>query len=331
VTRVVAAARELRKAYGGVRALDGVTVEIAGGATGLLGANGAGKSTLLKAILGLVRPDAGSIEVLGVDVGANPNEIRRRIGYMPEHDCLPLSMQAHDFVVHMAEMRGLPRRAAVLRASEVLFQVGLEEERSRLIGTYSLGMKQRTKLAQALVHAPELVILDEPTNGLDPAGRAEMLALIHRVAHDLGVDVIISSHVLEDIRRTCDQVVVLREGRLVAAQTVAELAHGEDTGLVVRTSERPEALVALLRERGIGASLDATLGVRTPASDAATRDAVRDAVAELGCGLRSLGSGDHAFEDALVTAIESGSALAAAESGTRTAGVAAPGTDGDDA
>lgn len=312
MTSVVAAARDLHKAYGSVRALDGVTVEIVGGATGLLGANGAGKSTLLKAILGLVRPDSGSLEVLGVDVDADPTEIRRRIGYMPEHDCLPLSMQAHDFVVHMAEMRGLPRRAAVLRASEVLFQVGLEEERARLIGTYSLGMKQRTKLAQALVHAPELVILDEPTNGLDPAGRAEMLALIHRVAHDLGVDVIISSHVLEDIRRTCDQVIVLREGRLVAAQTVDELAHGEDTGLVVRTSERPEALVALLRERGIGASLAGTLGVRTPASDSATRDAVRDAVADLGVGLRSLGSGDRSFEDALVTAIETGTALTAA-------------------
>lgn len=308
MTRVVVAARELHKAYGSVTALDGVTVHIAEGATGLLGANGAGKSTLLKAILGLVRPDSGSLQVLGVDVHAEPTEVRRRIGYMPEHDCLPLTMQAHDFVVHMAEMRGLPRRAAVLRASEVLFQVGLEEERARLIGTYSLGMKQRTKLAQALVHAPELVILDEPTNGLDPAGRTEMLALIHRVAHDLGVDVIISSHVLEDIRRTCDQVVVLREGRLVAAQTVDELAEGEETGLVVRTSERPEALVALLRERGIAASLDGSVGIRTTTSDPVTRDAVRDAADELGCGLRALGSGDRSFEDALVTAIESGGA-----------------------
>jgi ABC-2 type transport system ATP-binding protein len=312
VSTVVVAARELRKTYGTIRALDGVTIEIGAGATGLLGANGAGKSTLLKAILGLVRPEAGDLQVLGVDVGSEPGEVRRRIGYMPEHECLPLSMQAHDFVVHMAEMRGLPRRAAVLRASEVLFQVGLEEERSRLIGTYSLGMKQRTKLAQALVHAPELVILDEPTNGLDPAGRAEMLALVHRVAHDLGVDVVISSHVLEDIRRTCDQVVVLREGRVVAAQTVDELARGEDGGLVVRTAERPEALVALLRERGVDATLDAGRAVHTPASDPTTRDAVRDAAAELGCGLRSLGTGDHAFEDALVSAIESGTAAAEA-------------------
>ena len=305
---VVVAARELRKSYGDVRALDGVSVEFVHGATGLLGANGAGKSTLLKAILGLVHPDAGTLSVLGVDAGVEPMEVRRRIGYMPEHDCLPLTMQAHDFIVHMAEMRGLPRRAAVLRASEVLFQVGLEEERTRLIGTYSLGMKQRTKLAQALVHAPELVILDEPTNGLDPSGRAEMLALIHRVAHDLGVDVVISSHVLEDIRRTCDQVVVLREGRVVAAQTIGELTRGEDAGLVIRTAERPEALAEALRDVGIEATLDGSGAVRTPASDPGTLDAVRDAAARLGCGLRSLGSGDHAFEDALVEAIESGEA-----------------------
>ena len=179
------------KRYGAVQALDGVTVEIEERATGLLGANGAGKSTLMKALLGLVEPDAGTVEVLGIDAAQHPGEIRRRLGYMPELDCLPLDMTARDLVVHMAELRGLPRRAAVLRASEVLFQVGLEEERSRLIRTFSTGMKQRTKLAQAIVHAPELVVLDEPTNGLDPSGRDEMLSLVRRLSSDLGIAVLL--------------------------------------------------------------------------------------------------------------------------------------------
>ena len=137
---------------------------------------------------------------------------------MPEHSCLPLGMTARDLVVHMGELRGLPRRVAVLRASEVLFQVGLEEERSRLIRTFSVGMKQRTNLAQAIVHSPGLVILDEPTNGLDPAGREEMLTLVRRLSAELGIAVVMSSHVLEDVARTCDSVIVLREGRVAATR-----------------------------------------------------------------------------------------------------------------
>ena len=150
--------------------------------------------------------------MLGLDAARQSWDVRRRLGYMPEHDCLPLGMTAADFVVHMAELRGLPHRAAVLRGSEVLFHVGLEEERSRLISTFSVGMRQRTNLAQAIVHSPRLVILDEPTNGLDPAGRDEMLHLVRRLSTELGIAVIMSSHVLEDIARTCDAVVVLREG-----------------------------------------------------------------------------------------------------------------------
>ena len=177
VSDVAIFADSVVKTYGSVTALDGVSVESDDLAVGLLGANGAGKSTFMKALLGLVRPDKGSLRVLGIDAAASGHELRRRIGYMPEHECLPRAMAARDLVVHLGELRGLPRRVAVLRASEVLFQVGLEEERSRLIGTFSTGMRQRVKLAQALVHAPELVVLDEPTNGLDPAGpRRDALA-----------------------------------------------------------------------------------------------------------------------------------------------------------
>ena len=211
------AARGLSVSYGSIRALDDVSLDVDALAIGLLGANGAGKSTLMKVLLGLVQPDGGAVAVLGVDAIERASEIRRRVGYMPEHDCLPTAMTARDLVVHLAELRGLPAPPAVLRASETLFQVGLEEERSRLIGTFSTGMKQRAKLAQALVHAPELVVLDEPTNGLDPAGREEMLPLVRRLSSELGIAVLLSSHVLEDVERTCDAVVLLRDGTVVSA------------------------------------------------------------------------------------------------------------------
>ena len=198
----------------------------------------------MRLLLGLVRPDAGGVSVLGVNAARDAAEVRRRLGYMPELDCLPLEMTARDLVVHMAELRGLPRRDAVLRASEVLFQVGLEEERSRLIRTFSTGMKQRAKLAQALVHSPELVVLDEPTNGLDPSGREEMLALVRRLSSELGIAVLLSSHVLEDVTRTCDAVVVLREGRVVTAGRIDEMEGLAGDGVLVRATGDLEAFAA---------------------------------------------------------------------------------------
>ena len=215
------------KRFGQVTALDDVSTSVTSPALGLLGANGAGKSTFMKAMLGLVTPDSGQVRVLGMDAAHQAREIRRMLGYMPENMCLPMGMTARDFIVHMGELRGLPRRVAVLRASEVLFQVGLEEERSRLIRTFSIGMKQRTNLAQAIVHSPSLVILDEPTNGLDPAGREEMLTLVRRLSAELGIAVIMSSHVLEDVVRTCDAVVVLRDGSVAASRTLADAAGAE--------------------------------------------------------------------------------------------------------
>ena len=216
------------KRYGQVTALDDVSATVTSPALGLLGANGAGKSTFMKSMLGLVKPDSGQVRVLGMDAAHQAREIRRLLGYMPENMCLPLGMTARDFIVHMGELRGLPRRVAVLRASEVLFQVGLEEERSRLIRTFSIGMRQRTNLAQAIVHSPSLVILDEPTNGLDPAGREEMLALVRRLSAELGIAVIMSSHVLEDVVRTCDAVVVLRDGRVAGSRTLADASGASE-------------------------------------------------------------------------------------------------------
>jgi ABC-2 type transport system ATP-binding protein len=294
----------LVKRFGAVTALDGVTLALDAPATGLLGANGAGKSTLMRLLLGLVRPDEGGVSVLGVDAARDAAEVRRRLGYMPELDCLPLEMTARDLVVHMAELRGLPRRHAVLRASEVLFQVGLEEERSRLIRTFSTGMKQRAKLAQALVHSPELVVLDEPTNGLDPSGREEMLALVRRLSSELGIAVLLSSHVLEDVTRTCDAVVVLREGRVVTAGRIDEMEGLAGDGVLVRATGDLEAFAGRLAARGLTARpRDGGVAVAGAPEDALL-DGVRDAAAEAGIALRELRPAGPTLEDALVEALE---------------------------
>jgi ABC-2 type transport system ATP-binding protein len=296
------AAEDVVVRYGSVLALDGVSVDVDDLAIGLLGANGAGKSTFMKVLLGLVHPERGHIDVMGLDV-SHTSELRRRIGYMPEHDCLPTAMTARDLVVHLAELRGLPRRAAVLRASEVLFQVGLEEERSRTISTFSTGMKQRTKLAQALVHAPELVVLDEPTNGLDPHGREEMLTLLRRLSQDLGIRVLLSSHVLEDVERTCDSVVLLRDGRVVSAGRISAIGGGEAGRLQVRVSGDGEAFSRRLAARGVRFdAVDGGFVVQGTSTD--VLDAVRDAACDADVGLRELRPERRTLEDALIGAME---------------------------
>src|SRR6185437_12648221 len=186
----------LSKRYGAVTALDDLSVELEPGIVGLVGANGAGKSTLIKILLGLLSPTSGAARVLDFDVAQDGEQIRQRVGYMPEHDCLPPDVSATEFVLHMARMSGLPLAAARQRTADTLRHVGLYEERYRSIGGYSTGMKQRVKLAQALVHDPGMVMLDEPTNGLDPQGRDQMLALLRRVGTDFGIPMLVTSHLL---------------------------------------------------------------------------------------------------------------------------------------
>jgi len=290
----------LVKVFGDVRALDGVTVSVSAPATGLLGANGAGKSTLMKVALGLLAPDSGDVRVLGLDAARDRRQIRARVGYMPEHDCLPTDMSAQDLCVHLARLRGLPRRDALRRASEVLFAVGLEEERHRLVATYSLGMAQRTKLAQALVHGPDLVVLDEPTSGLDPAGRHEMLAILRHLSRDLDIQVLISSHVLDDIERTCDEVVVLAGGRVAAQQSVAATPAGGPVALQVTGD--PAAFLARLHERGVDAALDG-VQIRLASASPHVLEVVRELAATTGVGISALVDGAHALEDAVVEAM----------------------------
>jgi ABC-2 type transport system ATP-binding protein len=209
--------------YGKNRALGGVSAKFPAGAVGLLGPNGAGKSTMIKALLGFIIPTQGTMKVLGLDVAHKPQEIRSRIGYMPETDGHIPGMNAVTFVAYCGELSGLPAVDSMQRAHEVLYYVGLGEARYRNLETYSTGMKQRIKLAQALVHDPDLLFLDEPTNGMDPKGRDEMLELIRDLAHNKGVNLILSSHLLPDVEFTCDYVIVLDKGRIATEGPIRDL------------------------------------------------------------------------------------------------------------
>jgi ABC-2 type transport system ATP-binding protein len=293
--------RNLRKTYDHVVALEGLDLTIPRAAVGLLGANGAGKTTLIRLLLGLSRPDSGAATVLGFNTQTQGIAARERIGYMPESDCLPPGTTAADFVGHMAEMSGLPARAARQRAADVLYQVGLDEERYRLIKGFSTGMKQRVKLAQAIVHDPDLVFLDEPTNGMDPQGREDMLDLIVRIYRTLGIAVVVSSHILEDIERVCDYVVILNEGRLVLAQPMASTRE-EGGDLLVRMDGEPERVIAALASHGVEARLNeepehmpGELIIRRDGDQ--VYDTIRDVAADLGLPLRSLRSRARTLED----------------------------------
>jgi ABC-2 type transport system ATP-binding protein len=240
--------------YGKNAALSDVTTAFAAGAVGLLGPNGAGKSTMLKALLGFVVPKQGQMRVLGYDVATSALPIRARIGYMPESDSHIPGMNAVSFVAYCGELAGLPRVDAMQRAHEVLFYVGLGEARYRNVETYSTGMKQRIKLAQALVHDPDLLFLDEPTNGMDPKGRDEMLELVRDLAHNKGVNLILSSHLLPDVEYVCEHVVVMDKGRIATAGPIAALKQprGRVYELRVKTGDAPlEAFIERLRTAGL--------------------------------------------------------------------------------
>jgi ABC-2 type transport system ATP-binding protein len=233
-------------AYGAQVALENVTASFPSGAVGLLGPNGAGKSTLIKTLLGFLVPQRGRLRVLGHDVAVSPLEIRARVGYVPESDAHIPGMNAVSFVAYCGELGGLPRTDAVQRAHEVLFYVGLGEARYRNVETYSTGMKQRIKLAQALVHDPDLLFLDEPTNGMDPKGRDEMLALVHDLGHNKGVNLILSSHLLPDVEYACDHVVVVDKGRVAAAGPIASLKQPHGRVFELRVKPPPEGLDAFV-------------------------------------------------------------------------------------
>ncbi len=277
--------RGLTKRYPAVTAVEDLDLDVPAGRVGLVGANGAGKTTLFRMMLGLSHPTEGTLEVCGIDVAADPIGVRSRLGYMPEHDCLPLDQTAADVVATFGELSGLPARSARQRASDVLDLVGLDEARFRPVGGFSTGMRQRTKLAQALVADPELVLLDEPTAGLDPMGREEMLALVSRLGR-LGISVLLATHLLDDVQQVCDHVVMLDAGRLVVSGATGSLL--ERTGrLTVDVGTERDRLIARLADHGLEATDDVGL-VEVQVTGDADIDIVRDAVAELGLPLHRM-------------------------------------------
>lgn len=275
--------------FGSHRALDALDVSVESGVTGLVGANGAGKTTFMSIVLGLRSATSGSVQVLGLDPSKSGAELRALVGYGPERNLFPDEMPASDFVKHLAEVRGMPRQEARGRASDALWLVGLGEERFRPLGTMSSGQRQRVKLAQAIAADPSLVLLDEPTDGLDPVQRDEMLALIRQISREYRIDVLLSSHLLEEVERICDHVVALDAGRLVAHGRLDALV-GTDEGVVVELVEvgdRPDAVasvVSQLESVGLEVRRDAgSTRFEVLGSDAdLIADSVRDAVAEAG-------------------------------------------------
>ena len=237
--------------YGTHQALSNISVEFPAGAVGLLGPNGAGKSTLIKTLLGLLPPTSGRMHVLGYDVAQSPLSIRARVGYMPESDAHIPGMNAVSFVAYCGELSGLPPADAMQRAHEMLFYVGLGEARYRNVETYSTGMKQRIKLAQALVHDPELVFLDEPTNGMDPKGRDEMLALVRDIAANKQIALILSSHLLPDVEFACDHVVVLHKGVVATQGSIAALKGTSARVYELRVKGDEARLAEAMRAEGI--------------------------------------------------------------------------------
>ena len=300
----VIATAGLTKHYGTVHALTDLTVTVGDGVTGLVGANGAGKSTLIKILLGLLEPTSGHASVLGHDIDQASQEIRRLVGYMPEHDCLPPDVSASDFVVHMARMSGLGASSARERAADVLRHVGLEEERYRPMGGYSTGMKQRAKLAQALVHDPRLVFLDEPTNGLDPAARNDMLRLVQRIGGEFGIAVLVTSHLLGELEQVSDHVIVLDGGHLLRSSATRDFLKQTGSLLVevIGTATERDRLGDALARAGLSCRpRGAMVAVDPPppelAGEGVAYDVIRDVAAELGLGLMRLQQDRGHLED----------------------------------
>lgn len=302
----VAAISNLTVKYGAKTAISDLSVEIPEGCVGLLGPNGAGKTTLIKALLGFIQPASGRGTVLGLDIARKGLQIRQRIGLMPEQDCYIPGMNAVTFVAYAGELAGMPGSQAMRRAHEVLEYCGLGEARYRNIETYSTGMKQRIKLAQALVHGPKLLFLDEPTNGLDPAGREEMLRLIRAISHGKGVHIVVSSHLLPDIERTCDSVVVMQNGRVATQGEIATLRETAGAQIEVELRFPSEAFVEAMCRRG--AKVIRQLGSRYRfALPPEVRDVGRalfEAAKESGAQVRGFRPAQRSLEDIFMEAMQ---------------------------
>ena len=289
--------------YGSNDALSGVSARFARGAVGLLGPNGAGKSTMLKALLGFVAPDQGHMRVLGIDVAKDPLAIRARLGYMPESDAHIPGMNAVSFVAYCGELAGLPPVDAMQRAHEVLQYVGLGEARYRNVETYSTGMKQRIKLAQAIVHDPDLLFLDEPTNGMDPKGRDEMLELVRDLAHNKGVSLILSSHLLPDVEYTCDDVVIMKKAKVTAQGPIAELKGPSGRTFELRIKGDLPGFMQVLNAEGMTLRETDEDVVRVFVPGSGDQKAIFDAASRFGVQVRHLRPSVQTLEQVFAKAV----------------------------
>jgi len=291
--------------YGANRALKNVTASFARGSVGLLGPNGAGKSTMLKALLGFVTPNQGRMSVLGMNVAEQPLQIRARLGYMPESDAHIPGMNAVSFVAYCGQLAGLPPVDAMQRAHEVLYYVGLGEARYRNVETYSTGMKQRIKLAQALVHDPDLLFLDEPTNGMDPKGRDEMLELVRDLGHNKGVSLILSSHLLPDVEYTCDHVVVMDKGQVATQGSIQDLKGPAGRVFELRIKGDLRGFIDALAARGMRADStdEDVMRVFVPAEVGGDQRAIFTAASNYGVQVRHLRPSVPTLEDVFAKAL----------------------------
>ena len=285
--------------FGTTPALDNLSLEVQGGAVGLLGPNGAGKSTLLKTLLGFVQPNQGTAAVFGLNVQKDPLGIRRQVGYMSEDECLIPGMNAVQLVSYAGELCGMPRRDAMQRAHEVLYYVGLDEERYRAIDGYSAGMKQRVKLAQALIHDPKLLLLDEPTNGMDTSGREEMLELVKDISSDKGINVILSSHLLPDVEFACHEIIALSHGSVVIQGQIESLKKNKGQAFDLRIVGENAAYIAALERQNYQVEMrpDKQLRVTSGSLEQTDTKFFFQLAYDTGVQLRQMREVKHSLED----------------------------------
>lgn len=304
MTETVVEATDVVVQFGATRALDGFSCALKRGTTGVLGPNGAGKSTFLKVLLGLLVPNAGTVTTLGVDARSGP-VVRRRVGFMPERDCHIPGLSALETVALCGELAGLDTALAFRRAHETLTYVALGEVRYRPVDGFSTGLRQRVKLAAALVHDPDLLVLDEPTNGLDPAGREEFLELVRRVARE-GVSVLLSTHLLPDVEATCNDAIVVGRGRALRHGTVVDLKRGSDAMRRVEADGDCTAFIAALRARGASLSVDPLAGyLLVGLPNGGDNGLILAAAAEARTGIRRLSRADRSLEEVFLEAVGS--------------------------
>ncbi|UCG02155.1 MAG: ABC transporter ATP-binding protein [Candidatus Heimdallarchaeota archaeon] len=296
----IIATDSLTKYYGKIRGIEDISVKVPAGGVGFLGPNGAGKTTLIRTLLGIIRPTRGNAQVLGYDIRHEINQVRDRIGYIPEFNTsfIP-DATAMSFVAFCGRMNGLSYPESKQRASDSLFYVGLGEERYRKLDTFSLGMKQKVKLAVALVHDPEIIIADEPTNGLDPSGRVQMLELIRNLQKDEGKNVILSSHLLRDVEQTTDYALVVSEGRVLAKGKIQELTANKRSTVSVKVKSESEKLLEALAANGMKVWTDGAF-IEVEKTPDIEKEIFTTAY-QLGVDIRYLGSRSRSLEDVFVS------------------------------